>query len=506
MSESDTLLEMEGIDKSFPGVRALRRAHLDLRAGEVHALMGENGAGKSTLIKVLSGAHAPDAGTIRLAGRPVSIRSPRDAQRLGIAVIYQEFNLVPTLCARENLFLGREQRAGPFVLARRERKSAEALFKRLEVEIDPETLCAQLTVAQQQVVEIAKAVSLDARIVVMDEPTAALTGQEAQKLFAIIAGLKTRGVGVLYVSHRMDEVFRIADRVTVMRDGQCIGTRTVSELSRRTLIEMMVGRSLDREFPKKKAAIGEERLVVRNLSRGRAVRDVSFAVRRGEVLGLAGLVGAGRTETARLLLGADRRDSGAILLDGRELRITDPHDAIRSGICLLTEDRKNQGLVLGITVRENFGLPNLSRLSRLGFVRQNAERDSFGRYVAALRIKIPHQEELACNLSGGNQQKVVLAKWLEANAEVVIFDEPTRGIDVGAKYEIHLLINRLAAQGKAILMISSELPEVLGMSDRILVMHEGRITGEITDVAGATQELLLSLAMQHADSRKEVLS
>jgi ribose transport system ATP-binding protein len=491
------LLEMEGIDKSFPGVRALQQACLDLRAGEVHALMGENGAGKSTLIKVLSGAHTPDAGTIRLGGRLAVIRTPRDAQRLGIAVIYQEFNLVPTLSARENLFLGREQRVGPFVLAARERQTARELFERLKVEIDPEALCAQLTVAQQQVVEIAKAIALEARIVVMDEPTAALTGQEAEKLFAIIAALKARGVGILYISHRMDEVLRLADRVTVMRDGQCIGTKSVSELSRRVLIEMMVGRSIEQEFPKEKAAIGEERLVVRHLKRGRAVRDVSFGVRRGEVVGLAGLVGAGRTETARLIFGADRRDSGGIFLDGRELRIGNPHDAIGSGICLLTEDRKNQGLVLGATVRENFGLPSLRRFSRFGFVRESEERVRFGHYVDGLRIKIPHQEEVTSNLSGGNQQKVVLAKWLEASAEVVIFDEPTRGIDVGTKYEIHLLINRLAAQGKAIIMISSELPEVLGMSDRILVVREGRISGQITDVAGATQEQLLALAMPH---------
>jgi ABC-type sugar transport system ATPase subunit len=381
------------------------------------------------------------------------------------------------------------------VKASRERQTARELFERLKVEIDPEALCAQLTVAQQQVVEIVKAIALEAPIVVMDEPTAALTGQESEKLFEIIAALKARGVGILYISHRMDEVLRLADRVTVMRDGECIGTKSVSELSRRVLIEMMVGRSIEQEFPREKAAIGEERLVVRHLKRGRTVRDISLSVRRGEVVGLAGLVGAGRTETARLIFGADRRDSGGIFLDGRELSIGNPHDAIGCGICLLTEDRKNQGLVLGATVRENFGLPNLRRLSRFGFVRESEERIRLGHYVDGLRIRIPHQEEVTSNLSGGNQQKVVLAKWLEANADVVIFDEPTRGIDVGAKHEIYLLINRLAAQGKAIIMISSELPEVLGISDRILVMSEGRISGQITDVAGATQEQLLALAM-----------
>ena len=491
----DNLLEMEGIDKTFPGVRALQNARLDIRAGEVHALMGENGAGKSTLIKVLSGAHRPDRGEIRIGGTPVTIHGPRDAERAGIAVIYQEFNLVPGLTARENIFLGREERIGPFVRHGRERDKAAALFARMNVALDPEALCCDLTVAQQQVVEIAKAIALEARIVVMDEPTAALTSNEVEKLFAIIAGLKARGVGILYVSHRMDEIFRIADRVTVMRDGQYVGTQPIGQLTRERLIEMMVGRKLENEFPKRTTTPGEPRLVVQELSRGRAVRGVSFEVRRGEVLGLTGLVGAGRTETARLIFGADRADHGRVILDGKELHIGNPADAIRAGICLLTEDRKGQGLVLGASVRENFGLPNLRKFLRFGFLSENQERTRFGRYVEELRIKIPHADTPARNLSGGNQQKVVLAKWLEANAEVVIFDEPTRGIDVGTKYDIYVLINALAAQGKAIVMISSELPEVLGMSDRILVMHEGRITGEITDVGRATQEQVLALAM-----------
>ncbi len=491
----DNLLEMEGIDKTFPGVRALQNARLDVRAGEVHALMGENGAGKSTLIKVLSGAHRPDRGEIRICGTPVTIHGPRDAERAGIAVIYQEFNLVPGLTARENIFLGREERLGPFVRHRREWDMAEVLFARMNVAMDPEALCSDLTVAQQQVVEIAKAIALEARIVVMDEPTAALTSNEVEKLFAIIAGLKARGVGILYVSHRMDEIFRIADRVTVMRDGQYVGTQPIGQLTRERLIEMMVGRKLENEFPKRTTMPGEPRLVVQGLSRGKAVRDVSFEVRRGEVLGLTGLVGAGRTETARLIFGADRADRGRVTLDGKELHISNPCDAIHAGICLLTEDRKGQGLILGASVRENFGLPNLRKFLRFGFLSESQERARFGRYVQELRIKIPHADTPAQNLSGGNQQKVVLAKWLEANAEVVIFDEPTRGIDVGTKYDIYVLINALAAQGKAIIMISSELPEVLGMSDRILVMHEGRITGEITDVGNATQEQVLALAM-----------
>ena len=490
------LLRMEGIDKSFPGVHALKYVSFDLLAGEVHALMGENGAGKTTLIRVLAGAHRPDAGSILIDGQAARIHTPRDAEKLGISVIYQEFNLVPALSARESLFLGREQTRGPLLLPSREHRSAQDLFARLNVHIDPEARVSELTVAQQQSVEIAKAISLDARILVMDEPTASLTTQEAERLFALIADLKRRGIGIIYVSHRMEEIFRLADRVTVMRDGQTIGTKPARELNRQMLIEMMVGRKLENEFPKQRATLGEERLVVSDLRRGSAVKGISFAIRRGEVLGLTGLVGAGRTEVARLIFGADRPDSGSMLLDGRPFNPRSPRDAIKRGICLITEDRKAQGLILPHSARENFGLPNLDRLSTFGFVRHAQERSAFDQYINTLRIKIPHQEEPARNLSGGNQQKLVLAKWLQANSEIVLFDEPTRGIDVGAKHEIYLLINRLAASGKAILMISSELPEVLGMSDRIIVMHEGRITGEITDPAAATQEQVLALAMR----------
>jgi ribose transport system ATP-binding protein len=490
------LLRMEGIHKSFPGVRALKDVHLDLFAGEVHALMGENGAGKSTLIRVLAGAHRPDAGFIFIDGQPVRIHSPRDAENLGISVIYQEFNLVPALSARDNLFLGREQTRGFFLSASKEHRQALDLFARLNVQIDPEARVSDLTVAQQQAVEIAKAISLDARILIMDEPTASLTTQETEKLFQLIGDLKRRGIGIIYVSHRMEEIFRLADRVTVMRDGQYIATHPTRELNRQKLIEMMVGRKLETEFPKERATIGQERLVVTDLYRGTAVKGVSFAIRGGEVVGLTGLVGAGRTEVARLIFGADRRDGGTMLLDGRSFNPRSPRDAIGRGVCLVTEDRKVQGLVLPHSARENFGLPNLNRLSTLGFVRHAQERQAFAHYINTLHIKIPHQDEPARNLSGGNQQKLVLAKWLEANSEIILFDEPTRGIDVGAKHEIYLLINRLAKSGKAILMISSELPEVLGMSDRILVMHEGRITGAIADPATATQEQVLALAMR----------
>jgi len=486
---------MKGIDKSFPGVRALRGVDLELHAGEVLGLVGENGAGKTTLIKVLSGAHPPDVGSIRIDGQTVAIANPVDAQRAGVAVIYQDFNLVPSLSARENIFLGRERTVAGFLSHRAERRRALEVFEPMGVKIDTETPCRELTVAQQQVVEIAKALLLNARIIVMDEPSATLTSEEVDRLFAMIRDLKAQGIGVIYISHRLDEVFQIADRVMVLRDGRHIAARGVEEVSRDQLIEMMVGRTLENEFPKQRARIGEDRLVVRRLTRGEKVRGVSFSVRRGEVLTLTGLVGSGRTETARVIFGADRPDFGSIELDGRPLRIRGPRDAIRHGICLLTEDRKAQGLVLAQSVRENFALPNLPHLTRLGFVMGRRERAALEGYVQSLRIDIHHPEERMRNLSGGNQQKVVLAKWLESNSEVVIFDEPTRGIDVGSKYEIYLLINKLAAQGKAILMISSELPEVLGMADRILVMHEGRITGEIDDVANATQEQILKLAV-----------
>ena len=369
------------------------------------------------------------------------------------------------------------------------------MFAQIGVDVPVDARCETLSVAQQQIVEIAKALSQDVRLIVMDEPSAALTPNEVQRLFDIIRDLKAKGIGVIYISHRLDEIFEIADRITVLRDGQHVGDANVTDIDRQKMIEMMVGREIENEFPKQHHSIGEVRLSVAGLCRGDEVRDVSFEVRSGEVVGFTGLVGAGRTEMARLIFGADRADSGAVNLDGVSLQLRSPRDAIAAGICLLTEDRKAQGLILGLSVRENFGLPNLSDLSTLGFVSISRERSLFGDFTDRLQIKTPNSEQLAKNLSGGNQQKVVLAKWLQRNAEVIIFDEPTRGIDVGAKYEIYMLINELAQQGKAVIMISSELPEVLGMSDRVIVMHEGRITGVISDVGSATQEQVMELAV-----------
>ncbi|MCA9049894.1 MAG: sugar ABC transporter ATP-binding protein [Planctomycetaceae bacterium] len=487
------LLEMRAINKSFPGVRALTDVNLTLHTGEVLALMGENGAGKSTLIRMLGGAHPPDSGTISISGHQARLAVPSDAMKAGVGVIYQEFNLVPALTAAENIFLGRETH-------RRVRRSEDnqrtaELFRRLAVDIPLHVPCRRLSVAQQQLVEIARALSQDVRILVMDEPTAALTPQEVRQLFAIIRDLRQQGIGIIYVSHRLDEIFEIADSVTVLRDGRNVGRRTIGELTRRELIEQMVGRPIEDEFPRSRTTPGNVRLQVSRLCRGKAVRGVSFEVRSGEILGVTGLVGAGRTELVRLIFGADPPDSGNVELDGRRLHIRSPRDAIRSGICLLTEDRKHQGLILCRSVRENFGLANLSSFARGGWISQSQERTAFARFVKSLKIRIPHQDERAENLSGGNQQKVVLARWLQKNAEILIFDEPTRGIDVGARHEIYQLMNELTAAGKCIIMISSELPEIIGMSDRILVMHEGRVTGTISDTSGVTQQQLMELAV-----------
>ena len=494
-----TLLSMEGIAKAYPGVQALAGVDLELARGEVLALLGENGAGKSTLMKILGGAVRPDGGRILVDGVACSIRSPQDALRAGIAVIHQEFTLVPALGAAENVFLGQELTRGwrPLGLVDRtaQRRRATDLLTRLGGHFDPRLPCRSLSVAGQQLVEIAKALASGARILVMDEPSAALSTPEVAALHDVIRDLRRQGVGIVYVSHRLEEIAAVCDRVTVLRDGRNVGAARVADVGRGDLIRLMVGRELTDEFPPRLRRPGEPRLVVDGLSRGRAVRDVSFSARRGEILALTGLVGSGRTEVLRLLFGADRRAAGTVRLDGRAVAITRPRDAIAAGIGLLPEDRKLQGLVLGMSVQENFALPNLARLSRAGFVRRGAVRRECGDYVARLGIRAPRQETVVRGLSGGNQQKVVLAKWLARRCEVLLFDEPTRGVDVGAKVEIYRLMNDQVAAGKTVIMVSSDLPEVLGMADRILVMHDGRITGTIDDVPGATQESIMELAV-----------
>jgi ABC-type sugar transport system ATPase subunit len=481
--------------KGFAGVKALKGVDLTLHAGECLAICGENGAGKSTLIKLLGGVFPADTGEIALEGRPVHIPNPHVAAQLGIAVIHQEFNLVPQLTARENIVLGQEKTRFGFTDPGTEADEARSLFHRIGVSIDPEERCADLTIAQQQAVEIAKALHMQARIIVMDEPSATLTERETRRLFQIISELKSQDLGIIYISHRVEEIFEIAERVMVLRDGEHVATEDTGSIEREQLIELMVGRTIDAEFPGRSVKLGNEILRVESICRGEDVRNVSFSVREGEVVGFAGLVGAGRTETVRLIFGADQPTAGTIYLEGVPVTISGPRDAIRRGICLLTEDRRGHGLIVNHSVRENFGLPNLDLFGRGPFVESRREREHLERHVSRLQIKLASPEQLVSTLSGGNQQKVVLAKWLERDSRIIIFDEPTRGIDVGAKYEIYLLMNRLASQGKAIVMISSELPEVLGMSDRIIVMHGGEVKGEITDVATATQAKIMSMIL-----------
>ena len=488
-------LEMRHISKSYPGVQAIKDVSLSVGEGEIHALLGENGAGKSTLMKILAGAEHRDGGEILIDGKPVSIESPQKAMELGVSIIYQEFNLVPYLSAGENIYLGREPRAAlpGFVDFKTLYRDAQQVIDALGVRIDARTPVNQLSVAQQQMIEIGKATSKKARIIVMDEPSATLTDHELVALFGLMRQLKSQGVSIIYISHRLEEIFEVCDKATIMRDGTHIATMDVKDLTRDEIIRLMVGRELKDAIPKVPAALGAPALTVKHLNRTGVLHDINFEVRQGEVLGIAGLVGAGRTETARVIFGADALDSGTIEVFGKPVTIRSPQDAIRHGIGLVTEDRKQQGLVLGMAVRENNTLANLGALSVAGFIKRNAEKREAEKYRQSLAIKTPTIEQTVQNLSGGNQQKVVLAKWLFTGSKILIFDEPTRGIDVGAKSEIYKLMNELAANGVAIIMISSELPEVLGMSDRILVMHEGRITGELSR-ADATQEKIMTLA------------
>ena len=489
------VLEMRKISKTYPGVTALDGVDFGVLPGEVHALVGENGAGKSTLIKILAGADTKDSGQILLDGVQVPIDNPQEAMRRGISIIYQDFNLVPYMNAAENIFLGREPASAVpgMIDFRRMYADAQDVIGELGVALDIRAPIRDLSVAQQQMVEIAKATSRKSNVIAMDEPSATLTEHELENLFNLIRRLKAEGVSIIYISHRLDEIFQIADRVTVLRDGLLIETKNVADTNREEIIRMMVGRELKDTIPKVDAERGEVALAVKDLSRAGVLHDISFEVRRGEILGLAGLVGAGRTEVARAIFGADPIDTGEIHLDGERVRIRSPKDAIKLGIGLVTEDRKALGLVLGMAVRENISLANLGILSRLGFVIRRKERDVAAAYVEDLMIKTPSVEQAVQNLSGGNQQKVVLAKWLFTQSRALIFDEPTRGIDVGAKTEIYQLMNKLAEKGVAIIMISSELPEILGMSDRILVMHDGSIAGELTREQ-ATQEKIMHLA------------
>jgi ribose transport system ATP-binding protein len=496
---AEPVVEMLGITKDFPGVHALADCKFELLPGEVHALVGENGAGKSTLMKILGGVYRRDGGVIKFKGSEVEIPNVAAAQHLGISMVHQELNLMGHLTVAENIFIGREPRGSvPFMLDDKAlNDQAAALFERLHLHLDPTKRVSALTVAQQQMVEIAKALSFNSAVLIMDEPTAALTDREIDELFRIIRQLRSQGVGVVHISHRLQELKQISDRITVMRDGRYIDTVGTAGAQIDQIISMMVGRTIFEAAPEvPEHANPEVVLEVRNLNRGRVIRDVSFSVHRGEILGIAGLVGAGRTEVARAVFGADPIDSGEIFVHGKKVKIADPMDAVHHGIGYLSEDRKRYGLALGLNVETNVVMASLQRfVGRLGVVRTGLTRAAAERQVQNLAIKTPSLNQKARNLSGGTQQKVVVSKWLTADTEILFFDEPTRGIDVGAKSEIYHLLNELAHEGKAIVMISSELPEILRMSHRIIVMCEGRVTGELT-AADATQEKIMTFATQ----------
>ena len=492
MPDKPIVLSLTNITKQYPGVLALDKVSLDFVEGEVHALLGENGAGKSTLIKVVAGAIEPDGGGIRIAGQEFSKMTPHLARSLGVEVIYQEFNLVPSLSVAENIFLGDKTGRGILVDRKVMVQRARAVFRQFDIDIDPYALVRDLPSAQQQIVEIAKAVSKNVRILIMDEPTAPLTVSEVDSMFEIVRQLKARGVTILYISHRLEEIFRIADRVSVLRDGRYIATRATAATSRQELISLMVGRELKESYPARTVAPREVALEVRQLS-GAGDADISFSVRKGEILGLSGLVGAGRTELARVIFGAEPAESGEILLEGKPVQIHSPQDAINLGIGLIPEDRKTQGVFLDMDIKWNISFTQVRQLSRYAVVDGRRELTLAEKFRDLLRIKTPSLDQQVKNLSGGNQQKVVLAKSLAAQSKVLIFDEPTRGIDVGAKQEIYSLMCALADAGLAIIMISSDMEELLGMSDRVIVLCEGRIAGEVPR-ADFSQNLILDLA------------
>ena len=490
--ENNSLLEMKNVTKLYHGVTALDNVSLTLHRGEVLALLGENGAGKSTMIKVLSGAIEPTEGTIIIEGKSYNKMTPALSKELGIGVIYQELVLWPKLCVYENIFVGQELRKGPVISAQQMIDRTNELINRIGVPMDPRSKVRDLTVAYQQIVAIMMALNKDVKILVMDEPTATLTQSEVDILFGLVKKLKTEGVSVIFISHRMDEIYEIADRVTVIRDGHYIDTLETKDASRELLISLMVGRQLNNLIPERSSHIGEVALEVKNLNAGKQVQDISFKVHKGEVLGLAGLVGAGRTETVRAIFGIDELQSGEIFVNGKHVTIKAPADAIRQGMALLPEDRKDLGVLLKMSVRENISFVSIKDISHFLMINKQKDIEVSQEYIDSLKIKTPSLGQKVRNLSGGNQQKVVLAKWLASKANIIIFDEPTRGIDVGAKYEIYELMNRLTEQGAAIIMISSEMPELIGMADRVVVMHEGRKVGELNKEE-ISQEAIASL-------------
>lgn len=490
------ILEMKGIEKRFAGVHALKSVNLELQEGEVHALMGENGAGKSTLMKVLCGIHKRDGGDVVLFDKPVNFANIKESQEAGVGIIHQELNMMNHLTVAQNIYIGREPLInGMYIDDKKMERDAKELFDRIGVKIDPSAILGTLTVGKQQMVEIAKAVSKDSKILILDEPTAALTQLEVEELFKIMTDLKSKGIGMIYISHRMDEINRISDRITVMRDGEYVGTLITKDTTKDEIVKMMVGRVIYGD--KKEASTVPEGapvvLEVKNLNRGKEIRNVNFQLRKGEILGFSGLMGAGRTEVARAIYGADRIDSGEIYINGKKVNIKTPEIAVKHGICYLSEDRKRYGLLLDKSVAENSALSSLQNYIKFGWINDSKIEKDAARENSKLKTKTPSMKQLTKNLSGGNQQKVIIARWLLENSDIFIFDEPTRGIDIGAKSEMYELMEVLASQGKSVIMISSELAEVQRLSDRVIVMCEGRITGEL-DIADATQEKIMAYA------------
>lgn len=491
----DVILKANDIDKSFPGVHALKKVNFELKKGEVHALLGENGAGKSTLMKILTGIYSKDSGSVTYEGKNIELTCPKDAQLMGISIVHQELNLINHLTVAQNIYIGREMMNGNLINDKMMNEEAAKLFKLLSIDIDPAETMGNLTVGKQQMCEIAKAISRDAKVIIFDEPTAALTDAEIDKLFIIIRELRAKDMGIIYITHRMDEIKVITDRLTVMRDGEYIGTLISDHCTKQDIINMMVGRTIYEE-PKQKSNVPKDApivLEVKNLNAGKMVRNVNFHIRKGEILGFAGLMGAGRTETVRAIFGADPIDSGEIHINGRKVTINRPMDAVKYGLGYLSEDRKRYGIILDKTIAENTTMAALENFTKGMFIDSKKENEVTQKYVKDLKTKTPGIGAFVKNLSGGNQQKVVIAKWLVRNCDILIFDEPTKGIDVGAKSEIYHLMNELAASGKSIIMISSELPEVLRMSDRIIIMSEGRKTGELM-IEEATQEKIMNAA------------
>jgi ribose transport system ATP-binding protein len=489
------LLRMEKIYKSFPGVDALKDVNISINKGEVMALTGENGAGKSTLINILSGLYQKDSGEIYFEGKLVNITSPLDAQKMDISTIHQELNLMPNLSVGENIFIAREKRKLHYLVDKKKTNDdASALMKYVGLEIDTTTLVKDLSIAQRQMVEVAKALSINSKLIIMDEPTSSLTDREVEILMGIIRKLREQGVSIIYISHKLSEIFDIADRITVLRDGNTIGTADAKECSEEMLIQMMVGRELKDIFAKMESKIGEFIFEVKNITSGKMVKNASFKLKKGEILGFAGLVGSGRSELMRAIFGIDKMDQGEVFLNGEKISTSHPSQAIKHGFGFVPEDRKLQGLILGMAVRENITLSSLEKVSNYVFIKSSSEKAVSLDFIEKLSIKTPNQEQKVLNLSGGNQQKVVIAKWLAISPKILILDEPTKGVDVGAKKEIHHLMSKLTQEGVSIIMISSELPEILGMSDRIVVMHKGVIKGEFLR-GEATQEKILSLAL-----------